>query len=176
MTQQEKHAAVKPLIEDRKSYGEIAVLFGASRNGVAGIVSRMRASGMLPPPNPIAAAVAQKEGGKKAFAISAEKARQSKSISAAKSRKHGGIRGGHISLAAFSKIVQKSVVAAVEAKLNPKPLVFSILELASHHCRWPIGDPREAGFGFCGADKDPLHSYCRHHRSLAYAPRERASA
>jgi hypothetical protein len=38
----------------------------------------------------------------------------------------------------------------------------ALLELKSHHCRWPIGDP----VLFCGADKMDGSSYCRHHHGV----------
>jgi GcrA cell cycle regulator len=37
-----------------------------------------------------------------------------------------------------------------------------VVGLKPHHCRWPIGDPREAGFGFCGQQKHD-HRYCAGH-------------
>jgi GcrA cell cycle regulator len=39
------------------------------------------------------------------------------------------------------------------------------LELEPRHCRWPVGDPDEPGFFFCGATRLDDHSYCAgHHR------------
>ena len=41
--------------------------------------------------------------------------------------------------------------------------------LAPGQCRWPIGDPGKAGFGFCGARcDDPERPYCEKHRAQAY--------
>jgi len=39
----------------------------------------------------------------------------------------------------------------------------SFHDLEAHHCRWPVGDPKEAGFGFCGAAPALGQPYCRHH-------------
>lgn len=36
-----------------------------------------------------------------------------------------------------------------------------------HHCRWPVGDPREASFGFCGAARGESGPYCEDHRVRA---------
>lgn len=52
----------------------------------------------------------------------------------------------------------------------PEARMIGILELAAHDCRYPIGDPKEAGFGFCGAPASIGRSYCEHHHSLAYQP------
>lgn len=53
------------------------------------------------------------------------------------------------------------------------PLVMSVDSLDKHHCRWPIGDPGDELFGFCGKDKHhPRLSYCKNHmlRSLPPPP------
>ena len=54
------------------------------------------------------------------------------------------------------------------------PLLITLFDLKPTHCRWPYGDPRGAGFGFCGHDRptivvngdavvDPTCSYCAVH-------------
>lgn len=47
--------------------------------------------------------------------------------------------------------------------------VATVEALQSWHCRWPIGDPLEPDFAFCGrrvADRP----YCGDHRAVAYQP------
>jgi GcrA cell cycle regulator len=46
---------------------------------------------------------------------------------------------------------------------------LELVTLAAHACRWPIGDPRATGFGFCGrpVNKAP---YCESHRRRAFRP------
>jgi GcrA cell cycle regulator len=44
----------------------------------------------------------------------------------------------------------------------------SLLELAGDGCRWPLGDPGKADFGFCGNDSIAGVSYCAGHARLAY--------
>lgn len=41
--------------------------------------------------------------------------------------------------------------------------LVKLINTEPHHCLWPIGDPKEADFGFCGARRIAGHSYCRHH-------------
>lgn len=48
--------------------------------------------------------------------------------------------------------------------------VRSVLDLEPHHCRWPIGDPKLPGFGFCGAAKTEGLPYCAGHAARAYTP------
>lgn len=45
-------------------------------------------------------------------------------------------------------------------------LVADLLDLRPGDCRWPVGDPREPGFAFCGrpAERGP---YCGGHGRLA---------
>lgn len=38
-----------------------------------------------------------------------------------------------------------------------------LLDLEPNDCRWPIGDPRESSFHFCGGQKVHGFSYCEHH-------------
>jgi GcrA cell cycle regulator len=54
----------------------------------------------------------------------------------------------------------------------------SILSLGGEQCRWPIGDPRDADFGYCGRFRDRHASYCDHHAGVAVAkqsPRRQAA-
>lgn len=42
--------------------------------------------------------------------------------------------------------------------------------LQAWHCRWPIGDPRQPGFAFCGR-RVAARPYCEAHRAIAYRSR-----
>ena len=46
----------------------------------------------------------------------------------------------------------------------------SLLELTEHSCRWPIGDPGDADFFFCGGPTTTSLPYCSHHCRVAYQP------
>ncbi len=47
----------------------------------------------------------------------------------------------------------------------------SIQELEPHHCRWPIGDPQQPGFHFCGRTRPVLQlPYCGVHNARAFRP------
>jgi len=52
--------------------------------------------------------------------------------------------------------------------------VACVEALGPHHCRWPMGDPRDDGFSFCGrwAEAGP---YCPAHCAVAFV-RDRAKA
>ncbi|WP_395664383.1 GcrA family cell cycle regulator [Methylocella sp.] len=47
----------------------------------------------------------------------------------------------------------------------------TIMDLREFMCRWPIGDPTQADFRFCGARRTPGGGpYCPCHSTLAYQP------
>ncbi len=43
-----------------------------------------------------------------------------------------------------------------------------ILGLETHSCRWPIGNPDQNDFGFCGREKPKRGSYCDQHAQGAF--------
>lgn len=49
----------------------------------------------------------------------------------------------------------------------PTPLMISILDLTSTTCRWPVGDPLDAGFGYCGCGCPVETPYCDYHDHVA---------
>jgi GcrA cell cycle regulator len=66
---------------------------------------------------------------------------------------------------------------AYAPRLNPEPFnapavneiptrTFATLERGE--CRWPIGDPAQPDFGFCGCPAIPGQTYCDNHRKRAY--------
>lgn len=46
----------------------------------------------------------------------------------------------------------------------------SIMTLKESMCRWPIGDPSDSEFHFCGRKKCGTLPYCEHHARMAYQP------
>lgn len=45
-----------------------------------------------------------------------------------------------------------------------------LVDLEASDCRWPIGDPKEADFHFCGRGKVAGLPYCEPHAKRAFAP------
>lgn len=66
--------------------------------------------------------------------------------------------------------------AAPQQPVAPRPAaprerntnVIGVLELTSHTCRWPIGDPDDPDFGFCGMKTEAGLPYCAEHAAIAY--------
>ena len=45
---------------------------------------------------------------------------------------------------------------------------FTVNDLVSSSCRWPIGDPKDEDFHFCGKEALPDKPYCAEHAAIAY--------
>jgi hypothetical protein len=52
-------------------------------------------------------------------------------------------------------------------KLIPRTQRRTIMQLNEHTCRWPVGDPTEPGFFFCGGVTEHGWAYCPMHRARA---------
>ena len=42
--------------------------------------------------------------------------------------------------------------------------------LTEKSCKWPIGEPTDEDFRFCGLGRNPNSVYCEEHTKLAYQP------
>lgn len=49
-------------------------------------------------------------------------------------------------------------------------VLIGVLDLGPNMCKWPIGDPTDAEFGFCGAKSHASWPYCKEHGEIAYQP------
>ncbi|MCF8483457.1 MAG: GcrA family cell cycle regulator [Rhodospirillum sp.] len=68
-----------------------------------------------------------------------------------------------------------SPIKRTKKEVKPEPKIRSVVDLSAHTCRWPIGDPREPGFHFCGKPSIPSKPYCSEHASIAYVSSNRSS-
>ena len=57
-----------------------------------------------------------------------------------------------------------------EAKVVHTAEVIPLTSLSAHVCKWPIGTPGTAAFGFCGAHKETAGVYCAVHAKRARGP------
>lgn len=46
----------------------------------------------------------------------------------------------------------------------------TVLTLTEKTCKWPIGDPGDSAFHFCGGRSEPSMPYCKKHAAIAYQP------
>ena len=71
------------------------------------------------------------------------------------------------------KVAPKRTVSSSPSKqdieiIKNKGKCIPLAELTERMCRWPIGDPKHEGFGFCGHSKDAGLPYCPEHGQIAY--------
>lgn len=74
------------------------------------------------------------------------------------------------------KKVEEKPVVKKSRPMKPKPEVitkpvgelYQLSELKERMCRWPIGDPKEENFGFCGDRNIAGLPYCAEHAKIAY--------
>ena len=68
---------------------------------------------------------------------------------------------------------RETVVQKPEAPQGERATIFT---LTASTCRWPIGDPSQSDFYFCGAKSASGQPYCDYHAAMAYqAPQPRSS-
>ncbi len=64
----------------------------------------------------------------------------------------------------------------IEAKPLPNGEYATIMTIRDHMCKWPIGDPMESDFRFCGRKNKQGEPYCEAHCNVAYQPSRRRGA
>lgn len=75
-----------------------------------------------------------------------------------------------------SALVQVAPAVPPRAPSRPADVVIpfsprvTIMELRDTMCRWPLGDPTNADFRYCGCRSGPLGPYCEEHARLAFQP------
>lgn len=63
------------------------------------------------------------------------------------------------------------VAPTPEASYTDDVVRVSFLDREPGQCGWPIGDPREPGFGCCGDETAKGEHYCSRHKCRAFEPR-----
>lgn len=62
------------------------------------------------------------------------------------------------------------VPAPIHAVELPSGGRMTILTLTERTCKWPIGDPGDEDFHFCGHKSEAAMPYCQFHAKAAYQP------
>ena len=147
--------------------GEIGRRLGVSKNSIVGKVHRLGLSGRPSPikkkdsPEPQDAPKAKEE-----TAAPQAKTKAEKKPATPKAEK-------------VEKKVEKSPekpaeeALLIEEKSSLSPAHHhngktSLTDLDNHTCRWPIGDPKDENFHFCGKKVRIGQTYCDEHAAIAY--------
>jgi GcrA cell cycle regulator len=175
----ERIATLKKMWLQGKSASEIAEkLGGVTRNAVIGKAHRLNLSGRPSPIKKVAAA-------KKPAAPAAAPVKKASPAPAAKTKAPAAPTANNKPLPAPmplpkipaprvsqngpgkpAEVVQLAALANASSK--PDGSIISILELNERTCRWPVGDPREGTFGYCGSEVYGTHPYCAEHVAIAF--------
>ena len=75
---------------------------------------------------------------------------------------------------------EEQAARATLAEIEKMARRLDLLSLTERTCKWPIGDPTEESFHFCGLPSATGKPYCEHHVAVAFQPmstrRDRARA
>jgi GcrA cell cycle regulator len=143
----ERVMLLKKLWIEGKTAAEIAKLIGGgvTRNAVIGKAHRLKLSGRISP---------IQENSRTDTAVGRVVATPRKQKST------------------MSKVSNREIIAPVQLPPIEENYCFgdgvSMVELKERMCRWPIGDPKEDGFKFCGGPSEEGLPYCSHHCRAAY--------
>ncbi len=58
----------------------------------------------------------------------------------------------------------------IENLVVPVSLKVSLMQLTDQMCKWPIGDPTDPAFSFCGHRNFNSLPYCEYHSRIAFQP------
>ena len=148
---------LKRMWEEGLTTGEIGKRLGVSKNSIVGKVHRLQLSGR---PSPIKKKNAPAEENTTPKAAKAEK--PAPQINKPKEEK--------APTKEEEVVVEVSAPISVpEPKIQVKPSGKTMLtDLDNHTCRWPIGDPKDENFHFCGRKVKIGQTYCEEHANIAY--------
>lgn len=144
----ERVMLLKRLWIEGKTAAEIAKLIGGgvTRNAVIGKAHRLKLSGRI---SPIQENVRSETGVGRVVATARKTQKSS-----------------------VTKVSNREIIAPVHIPPVEENYCYgdgvSLVELKDRMCRWPIGDPKEDGFKFCGGPAEEGVSYCSHHCRVAF--------
>ncbi|MFQ5567414.1 MAG: GcrA family cell cycle regulator [Paracoccaceae bacterium] len=181
---------LKQLWGDGMSASQIAkALGGVTRNAVIGKVHRLGLSNRGAAPGGTAAAGEAKKADKPAKpSRPAKAAAEPKAAAPAETAKPAPvavrpqpvIRDATQPRAPGLPTPEEQAARATLAEIEKMARRLDLLELTERTCKWPIGDPTEENFHFCGLPSVAGKPYCEHHVAVAFQPmstrRDRARA
>lgn len=84
-------------------------------------------------------------------------------------RTHGNVALKPVFAPVEQKTVALALVPSVIEELDVPPMLrVDLLDLKENMCRWPVGDPQDENFHFCGCQKSGNGAYCEYHSRIAY--------
>jgi GcrA cell cycle regulator len=161
----ERIEELKKLWDAGHSASEIGKKLGVSKNAVVGKAHRLKLSSR---PSPI------KRGGPTTRRRPAASQRQAAARAATASPL---LNTGATTVAEpTGKPVSQSPFAPPVRSSRPAPTRSSRRATGTQACAWPIGDPGDPDFHFCGEQSVPGKPYCEAHCSQAYITKKKDEA
>ena len=158
---EERVAELKKLWAEGHSASQIAKRLGSvTRNAVIGKVHRLGLSGRATPSRPV----------KRPPRLARPKPQQQQMPRQASA---APVARGSTALAVRPEPAHHHITEA-EANIEPQRLpngdMVTVLTVKDSMCKWPIGDPADANFGFCGHSSAEGSPYCAEHARVAFQP------
>lgn len=164
---------LKKLWSDGLSASQIAgqIGGGVTRNAVIGKVHRLKLSARAKPASP------SQRSNRTAARQPRRPSQQSSQSAAAMKRRmiqNAPRTAGATALSPSSQIERELYLAPQEQELEiPAAERLSLLQLTEETCKWPIGDPTNPEFHFCGRGSLDGKPYCEFHSARAYHQQDR---
>lgn len=151
----ERIERLKKLWSEGLSASQIAAeLGGVTRNAVIGKVHRLHLSGRV-----------------KTSSTTAQRSRKSVRPAARTAAPQRVVtQRGNLAVVQTLETEEVVVYRPAEEVVVPISRRISIMELREGTCRWPMGDPLDPDFVFCGGDCDVGKPYCTAHANVAFQP------
>jgi GcrA cell cycle regulator len=152
---EERVAELKKLWAEGHSASQIAKRLGSvTRNAVIGKVHRLGLSGRATPSRPV----------KRPPRLARPKPQQVP--------RQAQTRGANALAVRPEAAPQQApeVETNVEPQRLPNGDMVTVLTVKDTMCKWPIGDPADATFGFCGHAAQEGAVYCAEHARVAFQP------
>lgn len=159
---------LKKMWKDGLTTGEIGKRLNVSKNSIVGKVHRLGLSGRPSPIKKKEDAALQKP--------SAEKPVEKKAAPTPPPAKEVAKEAAAPKKAVADKAKEEVELPeeemraplAKEEKVFKPGHLYSLTDLDNHTCRWPIGDPKDENFHFCGKKVRIGQTYCDEHSAIAY--------
>ncbi|MBZ9656285.1 GcrA family cell cycle regulator [Phyllobacterium lublinensis] len=160
----ERVEQLKKLWADGLSASQIAAqLGGVSRNAVIGKVHRLKLSGR--------GKTTSTQARSKKVNTSASGGQRSGGSAHMTSRVVNRSVGATALQTEYSTdLVPHTITRTVTDVVVPISRRLELVQLSERTCKWPVGDPLQPDFNFCGNDVGDSGPYCTYHSRLAYQP------
>ena len=167
----ERVELLKKLWSEGLSASQIAAqLGGVSRNAVIGKVHRLKLSGRgkTTTTAPRSKKVSPTTAAPRPTAAASVEPHATTTIRTATITKTVGAAA--LKMEFVPDAVAETIIRPTSDVVVPISRHLTLLQLSERTCKWPIGDPLNDDFHFCGNESGESGPYCGYHSKLAYQP------